>query len=265
MQHAASLPEAWAGRMRAMTPTSVLSDGTIRRLVDWRPHPHRAPGTPAMLQPASIDLRLGASFRSSRATRSRRSTSPTRPATSPRASRSPTTSPSSSTPASSSSGELRSTWSYLMTSWLASRGSRARAASASSSTRRPASSTRASRAADARDHEPHARPIVLWPGKPIAQLSFMTLDRPAERPFGHPTRQPLRRAGGGDREPLRGRPGRRAARAPGPLAPRPEPRRRAPRRGRGLELGSSCARPRRRRAASRPSHGRASRRGGRAA
>jgi dCTP deaminase len=29
-------------------------------------------------------------------------------------------------------------------------------------------------------------PIVLWPGKPIAQLSFMTLDRAAERPYGHP-------------------------------------------------------------------------------
>lgn len=29
-------------------------------------------------------------------------------------------------------------------------------------------------------------PIVLWPGKPIAQLSLMTLDRPAERPYGHP-------------------------------------------------------------------------------
>ena len=29
-------------------------------------------------------------------------------------------------------------------------------------------------------------PIVLCPGMPIAQLSFMTLDRPAERPYGHP-------------------------------------------------------------------------------
>jgi dCTP deaminase len=29
-------------------------------------------------------------------------------------------------------------------------------------------------------------PIVLWPGKPIAQLSFMALDQPAERPYGHP-------------------------------------------------------------------------------
>jgi dCTP deaminase len=27
-------------------------------------------------------------------------------------------------------------------------------------------------------------PIVLAPGKPIAQLSFMTLDRPALRPYG---------------------------------------------------------------------------------
>ena len=29
-------------------------------------------------------------------------------------------------------------------------------------------------------------PIVLRPGLPIAQLSVMTLDRPAERPYGHP-------------------------------------------------------------------------------
>ena len=29
-------------------------------------------------------------------------------------------------------------------------------------------------------------PIVLRPGKPIAQLSFMTLDAPAQRPYCHP-------------------------------------------------------------------------------
>jgi dCTP deaminase len=29
-------------------------------------------------------------------------------------------------------------------------------------------------------------PIVLSPGLPICQLSFMALDRPAERPYGHP-------------------------------------------------------------------------------
>lgn len=29
-------------------------------------------------------------------------------------------------------------------------------------------------------------PIKLWAGLPIAQLSFMTLDQAAERPYGHP-------------------------------------------------------------------------------
>jgi dCTP deaminase len=29
-------------------------------------------------------------------------------------------------------------------------------------------------------------PIKLWPGLPIAQLSFMALDRPAEKPYGSP-------------------------------------------------------------------------------
>jgi len=29
-------------------------------------------------------------------------------------------------------------------------------------------------------------PIKLYAGKPIAQLSFMALDRPAQRPYGHP-------------------------------------------------------------------------------
>lgn len=29
-------------------------------------------------------------------------------------------------------------------------------------------------------------PIVLRPGLPVAQLSFMALDQPAERPYGHP-------------------------------------------------------------------------------
>ena len=45
-----------------MPPTSVLSDGTIRRLVE-RGRIRIEPWDPAMLQPASIDLRLGASFR----------------------------------------------------------------------------------------------------------------------------------------------------------------------------------------------------------
>ncbi|MFN0091842.1 MAG: dCTP deaminase [Acidimicrobiales bacterium] len=30
-------------------------------------------------------------------------------------------------------------------------------------------------------------PVKLWPGMRIGQFSFMLLDRPAERPYGHPT------------------------------------------------------------------------------
>ena len=45
-----------------MTATSVLSDGTIRRLVEDG-HIRIDPWDPAMVQPASIDLRLGTSFR----------------------------------------------------------------------------------------------------------------------------------------------------------------------------------------------------------
>ena len=49
-------------------------------------------------------------------------------------------------------------------------------------------------------------PIKLYPGLPIAQLSFMTLDRPALRPYGSPgAGQSLPGPAGGDREPLRGR------------------------------------------------------------
>ena len=44
------------------TPTSVLSDGTIRRLVDAG-RVVIDPWDPAMVQPASVDLRLGGSFR----------------------------------------------------------------------------------------------------------------------------------------------------------------------------------------------------------
>ena len=43
-------------------PTSVLSDGTIRRLVD-EGRIRIEPWDPGMVQPASVDLRLGTSFR----------------------------------------------------------------------------------------------------------------------------------------------------------------------------------------------------------
>jgi len=45
-----------------MTATSVLSDGTIRRLVD-EGRIQIEPWDPAMVQPASVDIRLGNSFR----------------------------------------------------------------------------------------------------------------------------------------------------------------------------------------------------------
>ncbi|MDQ3609155.1 MAG: 2'-deoxycytidine 5'-triphosphate deaminase, partial [Actinomycetota bacterium] len=45
-----------------MAPTSVLSDGTIRRLVE-EGRIRIDPWDPAMVQPASVDLRLGGSFR----------------------------------------------------------------------------------------------------------------------------------------------------------------------------------------------------------
>src|SRR5689334_5007282 len=43
-------------------PTSVLSDGTIRRLVD-EGRISIKPWDPSMVQPASVDLNLGPSFR----------------------------------------------------------------------------------------------------------------------------------------------------------------------------------------------------------
>ncbi len=45
-----------------MTPTSVLSDGTIRELVESA-RIRIDPWDPALVQPASVDLRLGDSFR----------------------------------------------------------------------------------------------------------------------------------------------------------------------------------------------------------
>jgi dCTP deaminase len=45
-----------------MQPASVLSDGTIRRLVD-EGRIRIEPWDPLMVQPASVDLRLGTSFR----------------------------------------------------------------------------------------------------------------------------------------------------------------------------------------------------------
>ena len=51
-------------------------------------------------------------------------------------------------------------------------------------------------------------PIILWPGKPIAQLSFMALDRAGRATLRPPRpRKPLPRSGGGHGVPLRRRAG----------------------------------------------------------
>ena len=60
-----------------MQPSSVLSDGTIRRLVE-EGRIEIDPWDPGMVQPASVDLKLGGSFRVFHNHRIRSSTSPTR-------------------------------------------------------------------------------------------------------------------------------------------------------------------------------------------
>jgi dCTP deaminase len=40
-------------------------------------------------------------------------------------------------------------------------------------------------------------PIKLWPGMKIGQLSFMQMDAPAERPYGHPALIPSTRGSPG--------------------------------------------------------------------
>ena len=168
-----------------MPPTSVLSDGTIRRLVA-EGRVRIEPWDDAMVQPASVDLRLGGSFRVFHNHRIAAIDLADPPTNLTELVTPPTAIRSSSTPASSSSGAPRSP-SRCPTTW--SRVSRA------SQFGRLGLIVHAT----AGFVDPGFKgtltleitnltrvPIILWPGKPIAQLSFMTLDRPAERPYGHP-------------------------------------------------------------------------------
>ena len=163
---------------------SVLSDGTIRRLVE-EGRITIDPWDAGRVQPASVDLRLGDSFRvfhNHRTTAIDLREPPvnlTEEVVVEEGDR------SSSTPASSCSAARSSGSSCPTTS---SRASRARA--------------RLGRLglivhATAGFCDPGWKgtltlelnnltrvPIKLYPGLPIAQLSFMTLDAPAERPYG---------------------------------------------------------------------------------
>ena len=57
-----TLSELELGSLETVRPNSVLSDGTIRRLVEAG-EITIDPWDPSMIQPASVDLRLGESFR----------------------------------------------------------------------------------------------------------------------------------------------------------------------------------------------------------
>ena len=169
-----------------MSPTSVLSDGTIRRLVD-EGRIVIDPWDPGMIQPASVDLRLGNSFR---VFHNHRVTAidlrdPPNDLTEQ-------VIPDEGEPFVIHPGEFclgrTEEWVELPDDIVAriegksSLGRLGLIVHATAGFCDPgwkgtltlelANLTRV--------------PIKLWPGLPIAQLSFMTLDAAAERPYGHP-------------------------------------------------------------------------------
>ena len=167
-------------------PTSVLSDGTIRRLVE-EGRIKIEPWDPAMVQPASVDLRLGRTFRVFHNFRV--------PAIDLRL-------PPDNLTELVEIGQDESFVIHPGEFVLGrTRGGRrdARRHRLPHRGEELAGQARADRARDRRLRRPGFSgsltleitnltrvPIILWPGKPIAQLSFMTLDAPAERPYGHP-------------------------------------------------------------------------------
>jgi dCTP deaminase len=169
-----------------MSPTSVLSDGTIRRLVD-EGRIRIDPWDPGMVQPASVDLRLGTSFRVFHNHRAAAIDLNDPPA-------------NLTEQVEVAEGEafvihpgefvLGRTQEYVeMPDDVVSR------IEGKSSVGRLGLIVHAT----AGFVDPGFKgtltleitnltriPIKLYPGLPIAQLSFMTLDAPAERPYGHP-------------------------------------------------------------------------------
>jgi dCTP deaminase len=185
LPHPPIMAAATGGRLRPVV-TSVLSDGTIRRLVEEGRLVIR-PWDPAMVQPASVDLRLGESFRVFHNHRAAAIdlADPPRDLT------------ELITVAGGESfvihpGEFclgrTQEWVELPNDLVAriegksSLGRLGLIVHATAGFVDPGFAgtltleiTNLTRV-----------PIVLWPGKPIAQLSLMALDRPAERPYGHP-------------------------------------------------------------------------------
>jgi dCTP deaminase len=172
--------------MRAMKPASVLSDGTIRRLVD-EGRIVIAPWDPLMVQPASVDLKLGTSFRVFHNHRIQviDLADPPQGLTEP--------------------VEVEKDEPFVIhpNEFVLGRTEEHVEMPADVVARIEGKSSLGRLGlivhATAGFVDPgfkgtltleitnfNSVPIVLRPGLPIAQLSFMTLDQPAERPYGHP-------------------------------------------------------------------------------
>ena len=169
-----------------MEPTSVLSDGTIRRLVDAG-RVRIDPWDPAMVQPASVDLRLGGSFRvfHNHRVRSIDLADPPRDLT-----ELVEIGPEDSFVIHPGEFVLGAT-----EEWVALPDDIVARIEGRSSLGRLGLIVHATAGFVDPGWEGTLTleitnltrvPIVLHPGKRIAQLSFMVLDAPAERPYGHP-------------------------------------------------------------------------------
>jgi RNA polymerase sigma-70 factor, ECF subfamily len=171
---------------RAMQPVSVLSDGTIRRMVE-EGRIRIDPWDPGMIQPASIDLRLGNSFRVFHNHRARAIDlrDPPRNLT-----EQIVLGPDEPFVVHPGEFVLARTEEHVVLpddvvariEGKSSLGRLGLIVHATAGFVDPGFSgtltlevTNLTRI-----------PIELWPGLPIAQLSFMALDAPAERPYGHP-------------------------------------------------------------------------------
>jgi dCTP deaminase len=166
--------------------TSVLSDGTIRRLVDEQ-RIRIEPWDPAMVQPASVDLKLGTSFRVFHNHRA--------PAIDLR---DPPAGLTEHVQIEEDASFVIHPGEFVLgttVEWVELPDDVVARIEGKSSLGRLGLIVHAT----AGFVDPGFRgtltleitnltrvPIVLWPGKPIAQLSFMALDQAAERPYGHP-------------------------------------------------------------------------------
>jgi dCTP deaminase len=169
-----------------MSPTSVLSDGTIRRLVE-EGRIRIEPWDAAMVQPASVDVRLGTTFRVFHNHRA--------PAIDLR---DPPTNLTEQVEVEEGEPFVIHPGEFVLgrtLEWVAMPDDIVCRIEGKSSVGRLGLIVHATAGFVDPGFEGTLTleitnltriPIKLYPGLPIAQLSFMTLDAPAERPYGHP-------------------------------------------------------------------------------